>query len=95
LCVGGLPPDTPGSFGRNPAIAVLPDFATGPWESVAEESDGLPAKKSDWGSYVWVDQSVAIWVSYRDGKAIEKNVYIRIPPWKLKAREWLDRLRGS
>jgi hypothetical protein len=37
----------------------------------------------------WFDEPVAIEVFYLDGKAISKDISIRVPPWKMKTRSWL------
>jgi hypothetical protein len=41
----------------------------------------------------WSDKSVIITVDYHDGKTIEKEMHTRVPPWQLKARDWLAWLR--
>jgi hypothetical protein len=43
---------------------------------------------------IWSEDSIIISVAYRDGKAILKKMAVREPPWKVKAREWLNWLRG-
>lgn len=66
----------------------------GRWDTVDREGPPppslrvLPVDK-------WVDETVAITVVYSDGdaRAIWKNMTIRVPPWKVKARNWLNWLR--
>jgi hypothetical protein len=42
----------------------------------------------------WSNGSVNVLVGYRDGKVILKAREVYQPWWKIKAREWLDWLRG-
>jgi hypothetical protein len=43
----------------------------------------------------WSDEAVYILVGYGHGKVVYKTMGIGgVPPWKIKARAWLDWLRG-
>ena len=42
----------------------------------------------------WHDESSGIWVFYRDGKVVMKQMRIHVPSWKTKARDWLNRVRA-
>jgi hypothetical protein len=66
-------------------------MAIGHWDHVVRETKRpWPYEKSE----VWLEGSIAICVCYRDGKAVLKTMEIRVPPWRVKVREWLDWLRG-
>jgi hypothetical protein len=70
-------------------IRRIPDG--GPWDLVAMEGSWSPRFDK---TEAWIDESVGIGVCYRDGKAALKSMEIRVPPWKVKARECLQWLRG-
>jgi hypothetical protein len=61
------------------------------WDSVAEKS---PAPMAIDRAEAWLDESAAVMVGYCDDKTIKKEMLTRVPLWKIKAREWLDWLRG-
>jgi hypothetical protein len=74
------------------------DHPTSLWINDSEpepvaKADGTP-QESDAATYEWIDESGAIWVGYRHDKAIAKQMFIRVPSWKLKVREWERLLRG-
>jgi hypothetical protein len=63
-----------------------------PWECVAE---GDERPWPDTTTQVWYDPSVIIiHVSFHGGKAVLKTMESPVPAWKMKARDWLDWLRG-
>jgi hypothetical protein len=93
--VGGLPPNTTETTSVSGPVYI--NNVYGFCDLVAQESDGLPSNESDLVVYVWTDQSVEIWVAYRDSKINRKEMYTQVPPWKVKARacvDWLRRLVG-
>jgi hypothetical protein len=62
------------------------------WEHVYEASRPLLASIDKYE--VWFDESVMIYVSYGNDKAVLKGMGIRMPLWKAEARRLLIRLRG-
>jgi hypothetical protein len=54
---------------------------------------GEPAKTA-LDSALWCDESLGVMVYYHNGKVALKQMLVRVPTWKVKAREWLYWLRG-
>jgi hypothetical protein len=69
------------------------NYTDGLWDIVADAGGPLFFGQAD-RYEVWVDEPVRIVVCYRDGKTIANSMQTRVPPWKVKAREWLRWLRG-
>lgn len=65
----------------------------GPWDLPAMEFSEAPKIYRDKVEFR-LDGPVLVEVWYRDGKVVLKGMNVRIPPWKAKAQEWLDWLRG-
>jgi len=71
----------------------------GNWKTVAKAGEIPLLMLNGWRQDVdqveaWCDdESVGIWVFYRSGKAIMKQLRMEVVPWKIKAQKWLDRLR--
>jgi hypothetical protein len=82
-CVGSAP-----SRGE----LIIRILGGGDWDSAAHEEQASWSEVDDID--VWVDESLYIGVCYSHGKAVRKVMEISLPPWKVKAREWLARLRG-
>jgi len=61
------------------------------WETVIAEGDVPPVRIDR--AEKWLGESVTIRVYYCDGRAIAKQMQVRMPPWKLRARACLKWLR--
>jgi hypothetical protein len=98
LVMGGLPPagDNMEFFANGTyhhAIRGISSHGNWEWETVASERLCESQKKIDQGE-TWKGESLTINIWYCDGKAVEKSMETPVPPWKAKARDWLDWLSG-
>jgi hypothetical protein len=73
----------------------IPDGFFPTWDYVAYEGPRpSPSPVFVDKTETWEDESVIVCVEYGHGKAVLKFMEVRVPQWKVKTREWLNRLRG-
>jgi hypothetical protein len=84
------------TIGNHPGGLWLsgPNDHFGVWDVMAEDIGPVNGIGRIDRTEKWIDKSVIITVRYCDAKADQKEMVIRVPPWKAKACEWLSWLRG-
>jgi hypothetical protein len=63
------------------------------WDLIDEVSPDRPPAPGQHGD-MWCDRSYRIQVSFIDGRVAGKSFNVRLPRWRIVAREWLDWLHG-
>ena len=85
------------SMGSSPSREALMRqiLDPGTWDPAAQEGQRFDFAQIDSiEPEAWVDESVAVSVYFSHGRAVLKAMEIRVPAWKMKARDWLNWLRG-